>query len=112
MATTYAGRVAPADVASPALRTMICQGAFMTEVVRQGIPPTAFTDDLRLVSTTDTSYRQVENVDDGLVRFLGLPAYLWFLALAVAVLGLLWSVTLMGARRAARVRRGSAGASP
>ncbi|HZE32907.1 MAG TPA: DUF2330 domain-containing protein [Actinoallomurus sp.] len=112
MATTYAGRVTPANVASPALRTMIGQGAFMTEVVRQGIPPTAFTDDLRLVSTTDTPYRQVENVDDGLVRFLGIPAYLGFLALAVAAPGLVWLITLIGARRAARVRRGSAGASP
>jgi hypothetical protein len=112
MATTYAGRVTPADVASPALRTMIGQGAFLTEVVRQGIPPTDFTGDLRLVSTTDAPYRQVENVDDGLVRFLGIPAYLWFIALAVVALGLIWLITVIVARRAARVRRGSAGASP
>jgi hypothetical protein len=112
MATTYAGRVAPADVASPSLRTMVGGGVFMTEVVRQGIQPTAFTGDLRLVSTTDTPYRQVENVDDGLVRFLGIPAYLWFIALGVAVLGLIWLVTVIVARRAGRVRHGSAEASP
>jgi hypothetical protein len=109
MATTYAGRVAPSDVASPSLRTMIGQGAFLTEVVRHGILPEEFTGDLRLVSTTDTAYRQVENVDDGLVRFLGVPAYLWFLALAGAALSL---AAVIVARRAARVRRGSAGASP
>jgi hypothetical protein len=112
MATTYAGRVTPADVASPSLRTMIGQGAFLTEVVRHGILPAQFTGDLRLDYTTDTAYRQVENVDDGLVRFLGIPAYLWFLALAVAALGLVWLTTVIVVRRAGRVRRGSAGASP
>jgi hypothetical protein len=109
MATTYAGRVRPADVASPALRTMIGEGVFMTEVVRQGISPAAFTGDLRLDYTTDAAYRQVETVDDGLVRFLGIPAYLWFLVLGGAALGL---GLVIPVRRAAHVRRGSAGASP
>jgi hypothetical protein len=109
LATTYAGRVAPANVASPALRTMLGEGAFMTELVRQGIPPSAFTGDLRLGYTADTAYRQVESVDDGLVRFLGVPAFLWFIALAAAALAL---AVVIPARRAALARRGTAGASP
>jgi hypothetical protein len=109
LATTYAGRVAPAKVASPALRTMLDGGAFMTELVRQGIPPSAFTGDLRLGYTADAPYRQVETVDDGLVRFLGIPAYLWFIALAIAAPAL---ATVIPARQAARARRGTAGASP
>lgn len=109
LATTYAGRVAPADVASPALRRMLGNGAFLTELVRQGIPPSAFTGDLRLGYTADTSYREVETVDDGLVRFLAVPAYLWFIALAAAALAL---AVVIPARRAARVRRGTSGASP
>jgi hypothetical protein len=109
LATTYAGRVAPVKVASPGLRTMLGGGAFLTELVRQGIPPSAFTGDLRLGYTADTSYREVETVDDGLVRFLGVPAYLWFVALAATVLVL---AVVIPARRAARVRRGTSGASP
>ena len=109
LATTYAGRVAPAGVASPALRTMLGGGSFLTELVRQGIPPSAFTGDLRLGYTADTPYRQVETVDDGLVRFLGVPAYLWFVALAVLAVVL---ATVIPARRAARARRGTSGASP
>ena len=109
LTTTYAGRVAPANVASPGLRTMLGGGAFMTELVRQGIAPSAFTGDLRLGYTADTPYRQVESVDDGLVRFLGVPAFLWFGALAVAAVAL---AVVIPARRAARVRRENAGASP
>jgi hypothetical protein len=108
LATTYAGRVAPAAVASPALRTMIGEGAFLTELVRQGIPPSAFTGDLRLGYTADTSYREVETVDDGLVRFLGVPAYLWLAALGAGVVAL---VAVTTARRAGRGRRGTSGAS-
>ena len=81
----------------------------MTELVRQGIPPSAFTGDLRLGYTADTPYRQVESVDDGLVRFLGIPAFLWFVALAVAAVAL---AVVIPARRAARARRENAGASP
>ncbi|MDN3355356.1 DUF2330 domain-containing protein [Actinomadura sp. DC4] len=109
MATTFAGRVAPSNVASPTLRTMLGGGAFLTELVRQGIPPSAFTGDLRLDSTADTPYREVETVDDGLVRFLGVPAFLWFTALGVVVLALL---VLILARGAARARRGTSGTSP
>jgi hypothetical protein len=88
---------------------MLGGGAFLTELVRQGISPSAFTGDLRLGYTADTSYREVETVDDGLVRFLGIPAYLWFVALAAAALTL---AVVIPARRAARVRRGTSGASP
>src|SRR3954466_16098816 len=108
LATTYAGRVAPARVASPALRAMLGEDAFLTELVRQGIPPSAFTGDLSLGYTADTPYREVETVDDGLVRFLGVPAYLWFAALGGAALAL---GAVIPARRAARVRRGTSGAS-
>ena len=99
----------PTSVASPALRTMLGQGAFLTELVRQGIPPSAFTGDLRLGYTADTSYRQVETVDDGLVRFLGVPAFLWFVALAAVALAL---AVVIPVRRAARARRGTWRASP
>jgi hypothetical protein len=109
MATTYAGRVTPAKVASPALRTMLGDGAFMTEVVRQGIQPSEFTGDLGFDYTADTPYRQVETVDDGLVWFFGIPAFLWFILLGVAVVGL---AIVIPARRAARARRGTATAYP
>lgn len=109
MATTYAGRVTPAQVASPGLRAVLGDGAFLTELSGEGIPPSAFTDDLRFGYTTDTPYRQVRTVDGGLVEFLGVPAFLWPAVLAVAGLGL---ATVIPARRAARARRGTAPASP
>ena len=105
LATTFAGRVTPAQVASPGLRAMLGGGAFLTELTGLEIPPSAFADDLRLGYTTDAAYRQVETVDGGLVEFLGVPAYLWLAALGVAAVGL---AALVLARRAARVRRRAA----
>ncbi|WP_285583439.1 DUF2330 domain-containing protein [Actinoallomurus iriomotensis] len=112
MLTTYAGRVTPSMVASPGLRAMVGDGAFLTEVVRHGIPPSAFTDDLRLGYTADTPYREVVNVDGGLVTFLGVPAYLWFVVglLVIVIAGA--AAAVVSARRAARGRRASAGAAP
>lgn len=83
--TTYAGRVRPAQVASPGLRSLLGGGAFLTEFVRQGISPADFTDDLGFGYTADTAYRQVEYEEGGLVTFLGLPAVLWILAVPAAV---------------------------
>ncbi|WP_329234316.1 DUF2330 domain-containing protein [Actinoallomurus sp. NBC_01490] len=112
MLTTYAGRVTPSMVASPGLRSMVGDGAFLTEVVRHGVPPADFTDDLRLGYTADTPYREVENVDGGLVTFLGVPAYLWFIAGVLLVIVAGAAAALVSARRAARARRGAAAASP
>jgi hypothetical protein len=109
MATTYAGRVTPAQVASPGLRAMIGPGAFLTELVREGVQPASLTTDLRLVSTGDGAYRQEEVVEGGLVSFLGIPAFLWFGALTVALAGLAVAVP---AHRAARRRRTGAPAVP
>jgi hypothetical protein len=112
MITTFAGRVTPSMVASPGLRSMLGDGAFLTEVVRHGIPPSDFTDDLRLGYTADTPYREVEEVDGGLVTFLGVPAFLWFTVGALAVVVAGGAATVVSARRAARARRGKAGAAP
>lgn len=109
MAATFAGRVTPAQVTSPGLRAVLGRGAFLTELSGQGIPPSAFTDDLRFGYTTDTPYRQVRSVDGGLVEFLGVPAFVWLVVLAAAGAGL---ATVIPARRAARARRGTAPASP
>jgi len=110
--TTYAGRVTPSAVASPGLRAMLGNGMFLTELVRHGIAPSAFTDDLRLGYTADTPYREVRNVDGGLVSLLGVPACLWFAAAARAVVLGAPAAAVTAARRAARARRGTAGASP
>jgi hypothetical protein len=88
---------------------MLGGGVFMTELVRHGIPPSAFGDDLRLHYTADTPYLQVDDVDDGLVRFLGLPVYLWFFVLGLAVVD---PGTVIAVRRVVRARRESAAASP
>jgi hypothetical protein len=101
--TTYAGRISPAQVSSPALRGMLGGGAFLTELVRRGIPPADFTDDLALDSTADTPYRQVEYEEGGLVTFLGLPAVLWILAAPAVILTAL--VTVVALRRSPRGRR-------
>ncbi|MCO6007877.1 DUF2330 domain-containing protein [Actinoallomurus purpureus] len=100
--TVYAGRVSPAQVSSPGLRGLLGGGAFLTELVRQGIPPADFTDDLGFGYTADTPYRQVEYEEGGLVAFLGLPAVLWVLAVPVVVLAALASV--VAARRSRRRR--------
>ncbi|WP_289848878.1 DUF2330 domain-containing protein [Actinoallomurus spadix] len=102
--TTYAGRVSPAQVASPGLRSLLGGGAFLTEFVRQGIPPADFTDDLGFAYTADTPYRQVRYEEGGLVTFLGLPAFLWFLAVPVAVAAALGAILLTRLRRR-RARR-------
>ena len=113
MTTAFAGRVTPGQVASPDLRTMLGGGAFLTELVRQGIRPAEFTGDLSLNDTADTPYRQVETVDGGLIEFLGVPAFLWFILLGVVVVGLGAALAaIIPARRAARARRGTAPASP
>ncbi|GAA4633451.1 DUF2330 domain-containing protein [Actinoallomurus vinaceus] len=103
--TTYAGRVSPAQVSSPGLRSLLGGGAFLTEVVRQGIPPADFTDDLTFGYTADTPYRQVDYVQGGLVTFLGLPAFLWLLGTPVVVLVAV-AVVVVAARRSGRARRG------
>jgi hypothetical protein len=108
MLTTYAGRVTPSQVASPGLRAMIGQGAFLTELVRQGVPPASLTTDLRFDTVGDGAYRQEEAVDGGLVSFLGIPAFLWFGALAILVIGVVIGLAVaVPARRAARRRRGA-----
>ncbi len=115
MTTTFAGRVAPGQVDSPGLRAMVGGGAFLTELVRQYAEPSEFTGDLRLGYTADSAYREVAVVDDGYVRFLGVPAYLWLSLLVLIVLigvaAAALGVVIRG-RRAARARRGTAGASP
>jgi hypothetical protein len=93
--TAYAGRVSPAQVSSPGLRGLLGGGAFLTELVRQGIPPADFTDDLGFGYTADTPYRQVEYEEGGLVTFLGLPAVLWVLAVPVAVLAVLGVIVVI-----------------
>ncbi|MCO5999319.1 DUF2330 domain-containing protein [Actinoallomurus rhizosphaericola] len=103
--TTYAGRVRPAQVASPGLRSLLGGGAFLTEFVRQGIPPADFTDDLGFTYTADTPYQQVEYEEGGLVTFLGLPAVLWLLAAPAAVLVAL--VVFLLTRRQRRRARGA-----
>ncbi|MEV5749408.1 DUF2330 domain-containing protein [Actinoallomurus sp. NPDC052308] len=100
--TTYAGRVRPAQVSSPGLRALLGGGAFMTEFVRQGIPPADFTDDLGFGYTADTSYRQVEYEEGGLVTFLGLPAFLWFLSVPVVLVVVLVAILVV---RRSRTRR-------
>jgi hypothetical protein len=113
MTTAYAGRLTPENVSSPGLRTMLGSGAFLTELVRQGIRPSEFTGDLTFDDTADTPYRQVERVDGGLIEFLGVPAFLWFLLLGVVVVGLGAALAaIIPARRAARARRGTSPASP
>jgi hypothetical protein len=111
MLTTYAGRVTPSMVASPGLRAMLGGGAFLTEVAWQGVPPSAFTDDLRLGYTTDTPYRDVVVVDGGLVTFLGVPAFLWFAGGALAIVSAGAAAAVVSGRRAARARRGGTGAA-
>jgi hypothetical protein len=113
MTTAYAGRVAPEQVSSPGLREMLGGGAFLTELVRQGIRPAEFTGDLGFADTADTPYRQVETVEGGLIEFLGVPAFLWFILLGVVVVALGAALgAVIPARRAARARRGNAPASP
>lgn len=98
MHTTYAGRITPGQVASPTLRGLLGGPEFLTELVQQGIQPTAFTDDLHLTYAGDTPYREVEYTQGGLVMFAGVPAFLWLLGspvlLALAVLAV-----LLGRRR-------------
>jgi hypothetical protein len=87
---------------------MLGGGAFLTEVVRQGILPTDFTDDVTFAYTADTPYRQVEYVEGGLVTFLGVPAVLWLFGTPVVLLGAV-TVIVVAARRSARGRREAAG---
>ncbi|MEV0399384.1 DUF2330 domain-containing protein [Actinoallomurus sp. NPDC050550] len=103
--TTYAGRVSPAQVSSPGLRGLLGGGAFLTEMVRQGIPPSDFTDDLTFANAGDTPYQQVDYVEDGLVTFLGVPAFLWLLGTPVVALVAVVVVVVV-ARRSRRARRG------
>ncbi len=110
--TTYAGRVTRADVASPSLRSMVGGGVFMTELVRQYIPPADFTGDLRLNYVADAAYQEIDDEDGGLVTLLGVPAFLWLLLIPVGLVVAAVAVAFRLARRSARVRRGSAPASP
>jgi hypothetical protein len=94
MFTTYAGRVTPDQVGS---NELLADGVFLTELVRQGIPPEDFTRDLSLGYVADTPYREVEVETGGLVTFAGIPAFLWFLAIPAVLVAM--AVTVMVRRR-------------
>jgi hypothetical protein len=111
MPTTFAGRITPSQVASPGLRAMIGQGAFLTELARQDIAPANLTRDLRFDDAGDGAYRQEEVLDGGLVTFLGVPAFLWFGALGLVVLGAVVGPAVVVLVRRRR-RRSSAPAVP
>ncbi len=76
--------------------------------LRIAFPARSLTGDLRPKYIADTPYRQVEDEDE-LVTFLGIPAFLWFLAVPVVLVA---AAAVILVRRSARVRRGSAAASP
>lgn len=107
----FAGRVEPAQVASPGLKGFLGERLFLTEVVTRYLSPRVIDDDFHYRYTADTPYREIA-YETEYVEFLGIPAgYAIVLGLLGGAAAVAAAITLAVRRRAAAGSRpaGAAG---